>query len=169
MKSTILKYGPYAFITALVLFGLPFLLGKNVSFKYGEVIGYTSMVISLLFIYFAIKHYRDSVNEGIVSFGKALVIGLLVSLFAALGVAIADYIYTTVINPNFSSDYLEYSLSKMETQLSAEEFKTKSAELTQQMKDYGGSGFLAFIMFVTVMIIGFIISLISGLILQRKN
>jgi hypothetical protein len=37
------------------------------------------------------------------------------------------------------------------------------------MKDYGGPGFMAFMMFATVMILGFIISLISGLILQRKN
>jgi hypothetical protein len=57
----------------------------------------------------------------------------------------------------------------MEATLSPEELKIKSAELTQQMKDYGSPGFMAFMMFASVMILGFIISLISGLILQRKN
>jgi len=57
----------------------------------------------------------------------------------------------------------------MEANLPPEEASIKAAELKQQMADYGGSGFMAAFMFVTVVVIGFIISLISGLILQRKN
>ncbi len=169
MKNTVIKYGLYAMITGFVLFGAPFLLGMDLSFDYGEVIGYSAMVLSLLFVYFGIKYYRDKVNDGKVSLGKAIGIGMLIALFAAFGVAIMDYIYTTQINPDFVNDYLEYSIQKMKETLPTEEFKTKSAELTQQMKDYGSSGFMAFMMFASVMIIGFIISLISGLILQRKN
>jgi uncharacterized membrane protein YjjP (DUF1212 family) len=120
-------------------------------------------------VYFGIKHYRDKENGGKVSFGKALIIGILISIFAGIGVAIFDYLYTTQINPDFAAEYLEQSLEKMKETLSPEEFKIKSAELTQQMTDYGGSGFMAMLMFVSVLIIGFIMSLISGLILQRKN
>lgn len=103
------------------------------------------------------------------SFGQAIKIGMLIALFSAVGVAIFDYIYTTQINPDFSTDYVEYSIKKMEATLPAEEASIKGAELKQQMEDYGGSGFMAALMFVTVVVIGFIISLISGLILQRKN
>ena len=53
--------------------------------------------------------------------------------------------------------------------LSDEEFKTKTEELEASMEMMGSSSFMAFVMFGTVMIIGFIMSLISGLILQRKN
>jgi uncharacterized membrane protein (DUF485 family) len=142
-------------------------MGAN--FDYGELIGYTSMVLSLLFVYFGIKHYRDKVNGGKVSLGKAIAIGMLIALFSAVGVAIFDYIYTTQINPDFASEYLEYSINKMEATLSPDQLKVKSAELTQQMKDYGSPWIMALMMFVTVVILGFIISLISGLILQRKN
>lgn len=169
MKNTVIKYGLYALISGFVLFGLPFIFGMGVNFDYGELIGYSSMIISLMFVYFGIKHYRDKVNAGKVSLGKAIGIGMLIALFSAVGVAFFDYIYTTKINPEFASEYIEYSIKKMETTLSAEELKTKSAELTQQMKDYGSPGFMAFMMFATVMILGFIISLISGLILQSKN
>ena len=169
MKSTVLKYGLYALVAGFLLFGAPFLFGKDVGFEYGEVLGYSAMVLSLLFVYFGIKHYRDKENGGKVSFGKALIIGILISIFAGIGVAIFDYLYTTQINPDFAAEYLEQSLEKMKETLSPEEFKIKSAELTQQMTDYGGSGFMAMLMFVSVLIIGFIMSLISGLILQRKN
>lgn len=168
MKHTVIKYGLYALISGFVLFGLPFFLGMGVDFDYGELIGYTSMVLSLLFVYFGIKHYRDKVNNGKVSLGKAIGIGMLIALFSAIGVAVFDYIYTSYINPDFASEYLEYSVKKMGDTLSAEEVKIKTAELTQQMKDYGSPSFMAFMMFASVMILGFIISLISGLILQKK-
>ncbi|WP_298341310.1 DUF4199 domain-containing protein [uncultured Algibacter sp.] len=168
MKNTVIKFGLYALISGFLLFGLPFFLGMGVDYDYGELIGYTSMILSLLFVYFGIKHYRDKVNEGKISLGKAIAIGMLIALFSAIGVAVFDYIYTSYINPDFASEYLEYSIKKMEETLSAEEVKLKTAELTQQMEDYGSPSFMALMMFVSVMILGFIISLISGLILQRK-
>ena len=169
MKNTVVKYGLYALVAGFLLFGAPFLIGMDVGFDYGEVLGYSAMVLSLVFIYFGIKHYRDKENDGKVSLGRAIAIGVLISVFAGLGVAIFDYLYTTLINPDFATEYLEQSLTKMEKTLSAEDYKVKSAELTKQMTDYGGSGFMALLMFVSVMIIGFIMSLISGLILQSKN
>ncbi len=168
MKNTIIKYGVYSLITASVLFLSAFLLGKNLDFSTQAVIGYASMVISLLFVYFGIKHFRDHENDGKVSLTKAIVIGLLISLFAALGFAIVDYIYTTQINPDFASEYLAQSLKEMEATLSPAEFEEQKIALTKQMEDYGGPIALASMMFLTVMVIGFIISLISGLILQRK-
>ena len=168
MKSTVIKYGLYALLSGFLLFGLPFIFGMGLDFDYGELIGYTAMILSLLFVFFGIKHYRDKVNSGKVSLGKAIAIGMLIALFSAVGVALFDYIYTTQINPDFANEYLDYSIKKMEATLSPEELKVKSAELKQQMKDYGSPGFMAFMMFASVVILGFIISLISGLILQRK-
>jgi hypothetical protein len=169
MKNTVIKYGLYALLSGFIFFGLPFFLGLGVDFDFGELVGYTSMVLSLLFVYFGIKHYRDEVNGGKVSLLKATAIGMLIALFSAIGVAVFDYIYTTQINPDFTSEYLEYAIKKMEETLSPSELKVKSAELTLQMKDYGSPSFMAFMMFSSVIILGFIISLISGLVLQRKN
>ena len=169
MKNTVLKYGSYGFIVGIAFFGLAFLLGENLSYSVQKIIGYTSMIASLSFIFFGIKHFRDKVNNGVVSIGKAMAIGLLISIFVGIGVAIIDYIYTTVINPDFATEYLEKTLATMKETLSAEDFEVEKAKLVEQMEAYGGSGFMAFIMFVTVVMIGFVISLISGLILQRKN
>ncbi|RNC87937.1 MAG: DUF4199 domain-containing protein [Winogradskyella sp.] len=169
MKSTVLKYGLYAMISGFVFFGLPFLFGMEMDYDYGEAIGYTAIVLSLLFIFFGIKYFRDKENNGKVSFLKALGIGMIIALFSAAGVALMDLIYTTLINPDFAADYSVYYLEKLQNSgISAEEFKTESAKFKQQMQDYGSPGFMAGLMFVTVMLIGFIISLVSGLILQRK-
>jgi len=169
MKKTVLKYGSYGLLTGVVLFLLSILLTKNLDYSLQEILGYVTMAATLSFIFFGIKHYRDKVNNGVVNFGKALIIGLLISALVGVGVAIADYIYTTVINPDFAQDYLERTIAILEADYSGAELEAKIAELTQQMEDYGGSGFMAALMFITVVVIGFIISLISGLILQRKN
>jgi len=168
MKNTIFKFGSYAFITASFFFFSGFLLGKNIDFAYQAVLGYTSMIISLTFVYFGIKYYRDKENDGKIKLTKAIKIGMLISTFAALGFMIIDYIYTTQINPNFQEEYLTHSLQELKTTLPIEEFQKRKIELTQQMQNYGGPIALAVFMFATVMVIGFIISLISALILQRK-
>lgn len=169
MKKTILKYGFYGLLTGVVLFLVSILVTNSLDYALQEILGYVTMVATLSFIFFGIKHYRDKENNGVIDFGKALVIGLLISALVGAGVAIADYIYTTVINPDFAQEYLDRTIEIYETQYSGVELEAKKAELTQQMEDYGGSGFMAALMFVTVIVIGFIISLISGLILQRKN
>ena len=169
MKNTIVKYGSYGLLVALILVLLVLWLGRGMSYSIQEVFGYVTMFASLSFIYFGIRHYRDQVNDGTVSFGKGLLIGMLISAFVGIGIGIADYIYTTMINPDFAAEYLETTLKTMEAELSVEEFKIQKETLTTQMENYGGSGFMAFIMFITVIMIGFIVSLISSLILQRKT
>lgn len=169
MKSTVLKFGGYGLLTGVIIFGLALTLGDNLSYSAQEIIGYGSMVASLSFIYFGIKHYRDKVNEGQISFAKGLVIGLLISALVGLGIGIVDYLYTTVINPDFSEEYLQRTLEIYESQFSGETLERKKIELTQQMKDYGGSGFMAILMFITVVLIGLIMSIISSLILQRQH
>lgn len=168
MKRTVIKYGLFGLLTGVVIFLASILLGKGLSYSVQEILGYVSMAACLSFVFFGIKHYRDKVNNGVVSLGKAITIGLLISILVGIGVGIADYIYTTVINPDFASEYLQTSLKDMQNTLTPEDFEIKKAELTQQMTEYGGSGFMAFLMFFTVVLIGFVISLISGLILQRK-
>ncbi len=168
MKSTILKYGIYGFIAGLVFFALSFLFGKNLNYSTQEVVGYVSIILSLSFIYFAIKHYRDKVNHGLVSFKKTLIIGLLVSVFVAVGIAVSDYIYTSFLNPDFMSEYVNHELKGMKESLSESEFETEKAILLEEVKMWDNPIAMALFMFFNVVIIGFIISLISGLILQRK-
>ncbi|MEY8849674.1 DUF4199 domain-containing protein [Psychroserpens sp. XS_ASV72] len=168
MKQTVLRFGLYGLVLATILFLLALAFGKGLSYNTQEIMGYATMVASLSFVFFGIKHFRDRVNNGSVSFGKALLIGVLISAMVGVGIGIADYIYTTVINPDFSEEFLKTSISNLEKTYSGAELEAKKQEMTDYMQNYGGSGFLAFVMFATVVVIGFILSLISALILQRK-
>ncbi len=153
MKTTVLKYGTYGLITGLIIFTLHLVLGiDNLDYSTNEILGYVSILLSLSFIFFGLKHYRDRVNNGVLTLGKAIAIGVLISLLVGLGIAIADFIYTKFIDPSFFSNYA----AMLKEQGRADEI----IEMT--------STTAALFMLVLVTLIGFIISLISGLILQRK-
>lgn len=167
MKKFIIRYGLLSLLFAAAIFLIMLVVGKGFSFKTQEVLGYVSIISSLSFVFFGIKQYRDKENGGVISFGKALGVGMLITLFVALGFAIIDYIYTAFINPDFAQQYLDYSLSELEKTLSGEELIKAKEKARQQMESFG-SGVGALFMFGIVTVIGFIISLISSLFLQKK-
>ena len=154
MKSTVIKYGSYGLLVGVVIFSLHLFLGiDNLDNSTNEILGYISIFLSLSFIFFGIKHYRDKENDGFISLVQAIKIGVLIAILVGLGIAIADFIYTKYIDPSFFANY--------EQQLIDQGKEDEIVKMT--------STTAALFMLVLVTIIGFIISLISGIILQRKK
>ncbi len=168
MKKTVIRFGLYGALTICVLFLLAWFLADGLSYSNQELIGYASMVIALSFVFFGIKHYRDTENQGSISFKKGLLVGIAISFITALAFGILDVIYVEFLNPGFMEDYYQHSLEQMQDTLSAEDFELKKVEMEAQ-KELFSNPFMTFILMgMTVFVIGFIISLISALILQRK-
>ena len=168
MKKSVLKFGLFSSLTLLILFTIQFSIEDKLNYSSSEVFGYVSIVLALIFIYFAIKHYRDAINNGTVSFGKALLIGALVSLLAGLTFGIINYVYVEVINPEFMTEYYDAMVEKARTSMNTEEFQIKLQAMEAEKALFSNSIISSLVMSATVLIIGFIISLISGLMLQRK-
>ena len=168
MRKSVLKFGLLSSLTLVILFAIQFSLGDSLSYSNSEIFGYISIVLALLFIYFAIKNYKESINNGSVSFGKALVIGVLVSLLAGLTFGIINYIYVEVINPEFMTEYYKHMVEKAKSSLSAAEFQIRLQDMEAEKALFSNSIISSLVMSATVLIIGFIIAGISGLILQRK-
>ena len=169
MQKTIKKFGGYAALVGGLLFIGGHFFDWNIDFGTLEILGYISIFTSLSFVFFGIKHFRDQINDGIISFKKALLIGLTISAISGIVIGLLDVIYLTVINPDFVVEYKEYALEGMKNTLSANEFELEKASLEKQIVLFGSPLFAWTIMFTIVFVIGIIISLISSLILQRKN
>lgn len=169
MKKTVLRFGLYGAITICLLFILSMTLGGELDYTTQEIIGYASMVVSLAFVYLGIKHFRDKENNGVVRFGQALLIGVLISLLASLAFGVLDLIYIKFVNPDFTAEYYSRTIADLEASLPTAEFEEKRAELESQKALFMNPWFSFLLMSMTVFVIGFIISLISALVLQRKN
>ena len=89
MKRTVLIFGLIsgAVSSGMMLATLPFV--DQLDFDKGAVIGYTSLVLSALVIFFGVRSYRDNVGHGHVGFGRAFAVGLLITL-----VSCACYVIT---------------------------------------------------------------------------
>jgi hypothetical protein len=169
MKSTGVKFGIYSSVALLILFSISFVFEDAMSYSTSEIYGYVSIVLALSFVYFGVRNYRDAVNHGFVSFSKALKIGLLITLLASVTFGLINLVYTEIINPNFTNEYYTQLIENFRGSLPDEAFQVKLKELESQKELFSNPIISLSIMALTVFIIGFIISLISGLILQRKQ
>ncbi len=170
MKKTIKKFGLYAFIIGILLFFCMLYFGSRFDFGTQEVLGYTTIIIALSTVFFGVKHYRDKENNGKLSFKKALSLGLLISIFAGLGIGLVDGFYVSVINPDFFQEYSEASMEVLKEAGDTEKLEEMKAQMQEfeSMSPLALSLFSGGLMFITVMLVGLVISILSGLVLQKK-
>ena len=112
MRKIVLTFGLIggAMMSIMMFMTLPFM--DKIGFDNGMFIGYTSMVLAFLMVYFGIRSYRDNVAGGTITFGRAFLVGGLISLISiACYVASWQYIYQRV-TPDFMERYTEYALNK---------------------------------------------------------
>lgn len=168
MKKVIIRYG---LIASAIVLGVPVLSSLIIGFgpegfDLGAIIGYSSMLVAMSLIYFAIRNYRDKIKEGIISFGVGMKIGLAISTMGGIVWGIYNLIFVKLIMPDFYEQYISHNSG---LEIGTPEFER---EFTQVMGDnsfwygdFGGS----LLMFLTVFLIGFVISVISSLVLQNRS
>ncbi|MEM8568532.1 MAG: DUF4199 domain-containing protein [Bacteroidota bacterium] len=170
MKQLIIKNGLYA---TLVLVGVHIVAwvvsDGEPNYEMGEIIGYTSMIICMVFVFLGIREYRNVELHGTMTFNQALGMGVLIALVPSLAFGLYDIVYILYLNPDFTNDYFNHYLDKMRNTLTAEEFE-KARQQMEAEKEFWSNPLLQFIvMFLTVFVIGFIVALISSAILQTKS
>lgn len=169
MKNSILRFGGYGALIGGSIFAGSHFFTDLIDFSLLEIFGYLSIFASLSFVFFGIKHFRDKTNGGIVSFGKALVIGLAISAIVGIVIGLLDIVYVTVINPDFSAEYIQYTLNDLKETLPPAEFEIQKEKLITDMEAFDNPTFAGLFMFGIVFTIGIIITVISSFILQRKK
>jgi hypothetical protein len=169
MLSTIKRFGLYGLLASLVLFLVVFYLGKEAPYSVQETLGYLSILIALSFIFFAMRDFKINVNQGQLKITQGLIIGFSITGLVALGSGISDFIYVTVLNPDFVDEYTKHQLDLLRETVSPEQFEVQSANLLQQVESLGNPFVMASVMFMTVLAIGIIVSILCVLILRSKK
>lgn len=168
MKKTVIRYGLLSSLVIIVLFLLSFLIFHDTNYEAQEVFGWSSMIISLLFVFFGIKHYRDKENGGLLSFGQGMKVGLLIVLIPSLAFGIFDVLYITVINPHFMENYYQHYATQLQQSLPAAEYEKAKAKMEEQLAMFSNPIVNGLVMALSVFLIGIIIAVISSLILRRS-
>ena len=170
MKNLIIKNGLYA---SLVLVGIHLVVwvisDGEPNYETGEIIGYASMIVCMVFVFLGIREYRNVELNGNMTFSQALGMGVLVALVPALAFGAYDLLYILYLNPDFNETYFAHYLDEMKASMSLADFEIAKKDLEAQ-KEFWDNSFLQFtVMFLTVFVIGFIAALISSSILRTKT
>ena len=171
MKKVLLKYGGLGVIVMVLFFVMEFIITTNTKMDLStqELIGYLGIFASLIFVFFGVRSYRDQHLNGSISFGKALWVGILIALIPAVAFGIYNVIYMLYINPDFIDQYYATMYADLAEKYSGEALIEKQKEM-ESSKEMFSSPLLNFIvMTFTVLIIGFIISIISAVVLRKKE
>ncbi len=168
MKKVIIRNGliSTAILVLINLITLAIFGTDPKNYEIGEIIGYATIVAALVLVIFGIREYEFQNNNS--SFSKKLGIGTGITFFPSLAFGLYNVIYSKWIDPDFMETYTKYSLDKMQSNMSAEEFEIAKNQTLEQMEMFDNL-FLQFIlMFMTVFVVGLIISLVSALYFQLK-
>jgi hypothetical protein len=171
MKRIVLTFGLIsgAILSAMMAATIPFV--EQIGFNNGMVIGYTTMVLAFLLVFFGIRSYRENVGGGQISFLRAIGIGLLI-------VAIAGICYVItweIIYHNFLTDFGEkYAAHAIENVRNSgkppAEIASEIEEMKRMMALYNSNIlFNMAITFLEPLPVGLIMTLISALILRRRE
>lgn len=170
MKKTALRFGLYGVYAIIIFFILEWFIFRNKTgdFNLREIAGWAGILLSTSFVYFGLKYYRDMQNGGELSFGEGLKLGLLLILLPALAFGVFNVFYILVLDPNFLETYYNYQVDQLKNTVPVAELDSKIKEI-QQQKEMFESPFIQFIsMFLSVFVVGLIVTIISTLILKRK-
>jgi hypothetical protein len=146
------------------------LLSDSLSLNTRMVFGYATMILAFSLIFVAVKNYRDNYNNGVITFGKALKIGLLITLIASTVYVIIWMIDYSYFIPDFGEKYQAQVLAELKASgASAEVIKKQGAEMAVTMEKYKTSPtFRAMFTYLEIVPVGIVISLIAALILKRR-
>ena len=169
MKSTVYRYGIYATLTIVGLAWGAFFLLKDKELGIQEVAGYLSMLLAMIFVFLGIRHFRDRVNGGYLSFGQGLKIGVLIVLIPAVAFGLFDILYTEVINPTWKEDYYSRYIEDLRKSVAADKLDAAINKAEKEKAMFANPVLQFLVMGGTVFVIGFIVTIISSLTLRRNK
>ena len=159
-----------AIISTTMGIGMYMCTKNPTNYEHSMFVGYASMLLCFSLIFVGIKIYRDKHNGGIITFGKAFKMGILMALIAS-----AIYVATWAVEYNtfasgFMENYTAHMISKAKASgMSQEKINAQIAQMDWYKKNYSNPVFFTLLTMAEIFPVGLIVSLISALILKKKN
>jgi hypothetical protein len=170
MKKTVLTFGLIsgAIMSLMMLATMPFI--DRLGFDKGAVIGYTSMVLAFLLVFFGIRSYRENIGRGRISFGRAFAVGVLITALASVCYTATWEVLYYNFMPDFGKKYTEYSIDRAKAAGKSEaEMLKMRADAEKFAESYENPVFNSAMTFLEPLPVGLIIALVSAGILSRKK
>ena len=170
MKKTVLTFGLIGggIMAAMMFATLPFV--DKIGFDKAEIVGYTTMILAFLLVFFGIRSYRENVGGGQITFGRAFAVGILITLITCICYVVAWEILYFKFMPDFADKYAGYMVEKVRATGASQQVVDAQLEQMKSFKAMYDNPFInAAITFVEPFPIGLIVTLISAAFLRKKS
>jgi hypothetical protein len=170
MKKILLTYGlaSGAISSLLMVATIPF--EHQIGFNRALLVGYTTIVLSFLLVFFGVRSYRDNVENGHITFAKAFIVGMSITLITCICyVATWEILYFNFM-PDYMDKYAAYMVEKSKAAGATPAAIQAQLQEMQRSKDLYNNNFLynVAMTFIEPFPVGLVITLISAALLRKK-
>jgi hypothetical protein len=170
MKSIAIRNGLLAGGILVIMMTLSMILlnEENIGFRQAEILGYVTMLLAFSLIFFGVRQY--SRERGALSFGQAFRLGIIITLVASVLYVIGWLILSNTIATDFGEQYYDYFIQQLEESGKPQEEIDRAVASYEKNKEmYKNPLVQAGVSFLEIFPIGFIVSVLTALVLRRKS
>ncbi len=169
MKSTVLKFGVYSGLAAAVLMNATTMFVEDIGFDRGVYVGYTGILISLLFVYFGVRSYRDNTLGGQITFARGFNVGILITLISCAFYVVSWLFVYYNFMPDFGDKYAAYLVDSVRASGGTQAEIDEMIKQGQQAREMLKNPFInAAVTFTEPFPVGLLVTLISAAVLRTK-
>ena len=165
MNKIVLKNGLFgsSIVTALLL-SVTFYMKANPEKEVSMFFGFAGMLLAFIFVVLGIKQQRDT-NNGCISLGKAFLTGFWITLIISTIYVIVWLIIFYNFFPNFAEHYTDMAIAKA----SPDEVAKVTEDMNSFKEMYKSPIMVILLTYMEILPLGIVFSLISALILKKKQ
>lgn len=169
MGRTAFIYGAVAGTIVIGTMIVSFILGSGHDDS-SLIFGYLIMIIALSVIFIGVKQYRDRNLGGVVKFGPALLLGVMIAAVAGVFYAVGWEGYLAATGNKFMDEYAAGIIeAKRAAGLAGEALQAEVAKMEEMKKNYANPFFRLPMTFLEIFPVGLVIALISAAILRNPK
>jgi hypothetical protein len=169
MRKTILKYGLISGLLCAAMLAAVTPLENRPGFEHGYLTGYTLIVLSFLLVFFGIRSYRDQEAGGQITFGKAFVVGISITLIVCVFYVVAWEIIYFNFMPDFMDKYAAAMVQKAHASgMSAAALQARLDQIQKMKQNYNNVFYNAGLTFLEPFPVGLVMTLLSAAILRKR-
>ncbi|HTR24774.1 MAG TPA: DUF4199 domain-containing protein [Terriglobales bacterium] len=170
MKKTIVTFGLISGVISSVLMVGTMVYSDKIGFDRGYVLGYTTIVLSFLLVYFGIRSYRDNVGGGMISFGKGFAVGISITLISCVFYVLTWQVLYFKFMPDFMDKWSAHAVEKLRASGATDATILAKVEQMKKYKEmYDNPLTNAAMTFIEPFPVGLLITLLSAAVLRKKG
>jgi|SRR5215472_8387780 len=169
MRKTILTFGLISGVISSLMMVASLPVARRIGYDQATVIGYTSIVLSFLLVFFGIRSYRDNAADGQITFVKAFAVGISITLISCICYVVTWEVMYYNVFPDFWDRYGAHLVEKLKASgASPAAVQAQLHRVTKYKELYKNPLVNAAMTFIEPFTIGLVITLISAAVLRRK-